>query len=290
VHVCKLFLCLSPFHPQIANDSTSVTHTARRRPRTAHRAMPPSAEMKKRGAAPGTYGPENPPPPPPGPPPGGVKSAQGRNGTANMPPPSQKSPPVAKYGLPHEKPFELLNSRQRKARKRDLDAARAQSENHGRSHSPVRREWEGSQFRYPASPTAGQKGDHEHRSDMMANDTRRQPLADARQVTPDQIRDETYGRLSPGNGSHDYYQQTRGDAHGRPAARNEGPGQQSWSPRSVGEHAGQTSQGRGYWDEPNNSSSARSSHGGGEIARGAYSCCRRLTMSKQQDSTAGLTA
>lgn len=223
--------------------------------------MSHSGDIKARGAAPGPYGPNNPPPPPPGSPPRKADNKRGRVSAAHPMPSPQKSLQIPASVA--EKPWRKLNQRQRKERKMqerkmqeredELQAKSAQGRGRSRSRSPIREDDRSIRVRSRDEPAVRRERDEYRpsRSSFGGSQDRRQPLKEARQYTPDQIMDETYGRLSPGTGGNNHYQEALGDMHRRPVARNEWPEEQSWSPRcpSVGEHSGQTQQGHAGWDE-----------------------------------------
>ncbi|KAF2828653.1 hypothetical protein CC86DRAFT_196317 [Ophiobolus disseminans] len=209
--------------------------------------MTQSGELKVRGTAPGPYGPGNPPPPPPGPPPRNTDRKRSRDSAVDLPAPPPQSPSSAKK---YEKSFRKLNSRQKKFRKQAMDNARFnESRDRGRSRSPVRGEGRGSQVRNREEPflNGNGTGGYQGRTSLSGSQDRRQPLKQARQFTPDQILDETYGRLSPGMDGRDSYRQTSVDTHRRPVARNEWPEDQSWSPRQTVDAPGYASQEHTGW-------------------------------------------
>ena len=179
---------------------------------------PPGSEF-------GPYGPGNPPPPPPGSPPSKADRKRGRSSTASTP------------GKGPHKPYRKLNQAQRKKLKQQQEPAEnEQNGGRDRNRSPVRGESCSGQVR--------------HRHEPLRKSGRRQPLEDARQVTPDQILDETYGRLSPVMDSGDYYRPTSSETRSRSVARNEWPEDRSWSPhQSVGEQADHASLGHKIWGE-----------------------------------------
>jgi hypothetical protein len=139
-----------------------------------------------RPAAQGPYGPDNPPPPPPGRP--DNKRSQHDHGVFS---------PLGKKSMQAKGPgraylHRKLNSRQRKKRKEEIAAAR-EGQDHRRSRSPTRGSQGSGTFRQREPSPARQEDDWERGS----RSSNRQSLRDARQFTPDQIMDETYGRLSP---------------------------------------------------------------------------------------------
>jgi hypothetical protein len=129
----------------------------------------------------GPYGPSNPAPPPPGPPPRKASGPQ-RSDSSNVLPPPQESSLAQKAerrpGLTRGEKKRLYRQRQ----KVKQGAGRERS----RIPSPDRTENRNSEAAY------------RERSPMSRGNTRAQPLREARQYTPNQIIDETYGRLSRG--------------------------------------------------------------------------------------------
>jgi len=107
-------------------------------------------------------------------------------------------------------------------------------------------------MRYRDEPVARQDidRDYQERTTVSVPHDSHQPPKDARQFTPDQILDETYGRLSPRMNDRNHYRPTYREERRRPVARNEWPEEQVWSPRqTVGEQAGQAAEGQMGWDE-----------------------------------------
>jgi hypothetical protein len=99
----------------------------------------------------------------------------------------------------------------------------------------------------------------------------RQRLDEARQTTPSQALDETYG-LSPDMSNRGHHEQARGDEFRRPVSHNGRPAERSWSPHtSNGELTRHASPGRRSWDNFNHSSFERpGDHGEGELLREEY--------------------
>jgi hypothetical protein len=147
--------------------------------------MSPFGGSQHRAAAQGPYGPDNPPPPPPGRP----DNKQNQQDSGVFSPPEKNSLPTKGPGRAylHRK----LNSRQRKKRKEDL-AASLEAQDRHRSRSPTRGSQGSSTFRQ-REPSPARQPDGWERASRSSN---RQSLQDARQFTPDQVMDETYGRLS----------------------------------------------------------------------------------------------
>jgi hypothetical protein len=153
-----------------------------------------------RATAQGPYGPDNPPPPPPG------RTDNKRNQHDN-----QVFSPPGKNSLQAKGPgraylHRKLNSRQRKKRKEEIAASR-EAQDYRRSRSPTRGSQGSSTFRQ-REPSPQREEDNWEKASRSSN---RQSLRDARQLTPDQIMDETYGRLSP--------TVDVGNAHQRPPAQ-----------------------------------------------------------------------
>ncbi|KAH4130041.1 hypothetical protein HBI24_063080 [Parastagonospora nodorum] len=148
------------------------------------------------GAAPqGPYGPNNPPPPPMGPPPGKSGHARGRGDRGEPPHPqdSQTSSGPGRAFLNRK-----LNSRQRR-KFFEAQEKSGEGRGRGRSRSPIPRRDQESQASYrERSPIRSEsdRGQFVSRS-PPGSGRRKSRLRDARQYTPDQIVDETYGRLSP---------------------------------------------------------------------------------------------
>jgi hypothetical protein len=141
-----------------------------------------------RAAAQGPYGPDNAPPPPPG----RSDSKQSHTGNGAPSPPANNSLPAKGPGRAylHRK----LNSRQRKKRKQEGEQATPNlARDRGRSRSPTRESQGSSTFRQREQSPIRQTDNWER----APRQSKRQSLREARQFTPDQIMDETYGRLSP---------------------------------------------------------------------------------------------
>jgi len=147
------------------------------------------------GAAPqGPYGPNNPPPPPMGPPPGkgGRGRGRGDRGEAPHPQDSQGSTGPSRAFINRK-----LNSRQRK---KFFEAQEKAGEDRGRrrSRSPTPARGDDSQGSYrERSPIRPESNRGQYGRSPPGSERRKSRLRDARQYTPDQIVDETYGRLSP---------------------------------------------------------------------------------------------
>jgi hypothetical protein len=163
-----------------------------------------------RNAACGLYGPDNPPPPPPGLPPSRQERKQepkqdNGKGAESFPPQDFLSAKGPGRAFLHRK----LNSRQRKHfLNQQVDPVMPQGR--GRSSSPPRRESQNSREGYRERSPVRIYG---HRSQVDNETSRRGPLRDARHITPDQIMDNTRGRLSPirAPGEADFYQTDRAD-------------------------------------------------------------------------------
>jgi hypothetical protein len=176
----------------------------------------------------GPYGPYNPPPPPPGAPPGNQERKQDRKqvhdkGTESSPAQDGPSPKGPGRAFLHRK----LNSRQRK-HFRNQQAASAMPQVRGRSRSPPRDDSQNNRQGYhERSPVPN----HDHGGSFDNEISRRGPLRNARQITPDHIMDDTRGRLSPieASGNVDFYQADREDLRStRRTDWPDDPSNQSW--------------------------------------------------------------
>jgi hypothetical protein len=163
--------------------------------------MSQSGTAKAGGKAQGPYGPNDPPPPPAHPAP--IKTNRKRPRDASPPPPH--SPPPARF----KRPYKHLNSRQRKHRvialtQKEAEVDKSQDRElvpspgrKGRSPAREKRQSSRSGNRGQVSSRLDKGGGKQSQTRSSEN-PKRQSLRDARQITPDQIIDETYGRLSPG--------------------------------------------------------------------------------------------
>lgn len=139
-----------------------------------------SGRSKQGAAKQGPYDENNPAPPPPGPPP----STAGRGEHSD--------------NRPYATPYSKLNSRQRK-KFRD-QAARNEQQGHHVGEMPAKNIHRSSETGRVGETFDGEDERAEIDDDRPGTRVRhRRSLRDARKYTPDQIMDETPGRLSPGN-------------------------------------------------------------------------------------------
>jgi hypothetical protein len=143
----------------------------------------------------GPYGPNNPPPPPMGPPPRKSGRTRGRSDRGEPPHPqdSQASNSPGRSFLNRK-----LNSRQRKKFYEAQEKA-GEGRGRGRSRSPTIRRDQNREASYRERSPMRSESDRGQfvSSSPPGSGHRKSRLRDARQYTPDQIVDETYGRLSP---------------------------------------------------------------------------------------------
>jgi hypothetical protein len=151
-------------------------------------------------AAQGPYGPNNPPPSPKGPLPGKAGGKRSRGESDKFPPPPLTQDSALAESPGHAFLHRKLNSRQRK-KFREAQGELHEGRRRERSRSPVPRERQRSQFNYRERSTVRHEDERAGPDSKLpprsARKTHRMILQDARQYTPDQIFDETYGRLSP---------------------------------------------------------------------------------------------
>jgi hypothetical protein len=210
--------------------------------------MSQAGHVKAGGKADGSYGPNNPPPPPALPAPN--KTNRKRANGASSPPTH-----ASRLTATTERPFKVLNSRQRKFRRLALAAQKEaevdKSRDHDSVHSPARksrspaREHQQGSRPKPSEPVSAalDKDGHGKRQTRSSGRPKRQSLRDARQITPDQIMDETYGRLSPGTWTHDGPYEALDQTERQTLERNDWPDEQalvSYSSRDA--QAGQVQQ------------------------------------------------
>jgi hypothetical protein len=195
--------------------------------------MSQSGSLRDKGKEQGQYGPNDPPPPPMDPAPSKADRKRGQD--VLSPPPQHSSP--AKGA---ERPWKMLNSRQRKKRRLDneepaMDTSRDRDRDCSAVHqgrSLDHREQQSSPKRYseqsPMRPEREKNRPIRRRNPQQSD---RQSLRDARQFTPDQIIDETYGRLSPGMNIRDHYQNPFDKAQHQSLERTGWPDERPLSPR-----------------------------------------------------------
>lgn len=231
VNACRAREINFPTHSSLPDTSTSTAGSNNR-----VLCIASSLIMVDSGAdaASGPYGPGNPPPPPSGPPPSTKERKRSRGNDTYLSPP-QDSLPAKGPGRAflHRK----LNSRQRK-HFRDQQAELVEQQDRGRSCSPPPREPQTSQERYrERSDMRRDNGREQPDSGWTTRKSRRKSLRDARRITPDQIMEQTPGRLSlpRAYGESDFYQDER--AVLRSTKRTDWPDGRSSRPRSdAGKH------------------------------------------------------
>jgi hypothetical protein len=194
--------------------------------------MSQAGSSRAQGKGQRPYGPDNPPPPPVDPPPSKPDRKRGRE--VSLPSP-QHSPPAKGA----ERPWKMLNSRRRKKRRLDNEElAMDASRDCDWDRSTVRKglpkaygEQQSSRPRHSQrSPMRLERDENRHARRWNSQYSDRQPLREARQFTPDQIVDETYGRLSPGMDVYDYYQKPFDEIQGQSLERTDWPDEPPLSP------------------------------------------------------------
>ncbi|KAL5117535.1 hypothetical protein ACEQ8H_004565 [Pleosporales sp. CAS-2024a] len=145
----------------------------------------------------GPYGPDNPPPPPAeSPPDKRIRKRGHKDGDKDRLPPSSTQEDAGEATrVPHSFLYKKLNSRQRKKFLQSQQKAFKERDRE-RSRSPTASRRRGSQSTY--RDRSALRHDHDgNKFGRPGSGGSRLNLQDARQRTPDQIMDETAGRLSP---------------------------------------------------------------------------------------------
>ncbi|KAH7088015.1 hypothetical protein FB567DRAFT_329808 [Paraphoma chrysanthemicola] len=203
------------------------------------------SQFDDHGAATGPYGPGNAPPPPMDPPPSKVGRKRFRDERVEAS--SASTAPHESYSKQiSDTPRRKVSSNQRRKLRLNQEreklrkerAALEHTKNNWRSRSPSRDEFQGANERHRAywsdSRDDDQDGAQKGRWNPQYED--RQHLQDARQFTPNQVVDETPGRLSPGKADPNHYHNSYDDTKdvrdvrdGRDQWGNDN--EYSWSPR-----------------------------------------------------------